>query len=76
MLEAISMCEGISGQKMNWEYVSTNRVGDHIWWISDISRFQSHYPGYELKFNTHAILREIHDRNRERWKEVSRVVHA
>jgi CDP-paratose 2-epimerase len=76
MLEAISMCQEISGREMEWEYVPENRVGDHIWWISDISRFQSHYPGYRLKFDTRAILREIHDRNRERWRQVSRVVHA
>ena len=40
--------------------------GDHIWWISDIRKFQSHYPGYELQFDSMAILREIHDRNHER----------
>lgn len=76
MLEAIAMCEEISGQKMEWEYVPENRVGDHIWWISDISKFQSHYPGYKLKYDVRAILREIHDKNRDRWREPSRVVHA
>ncbi|MGC2697268.1 MAG: NAD-dependent epimerase/dehydratase family protein [Candidatus Angelobacter sp.] len=76
MLEAIAMCEEISGQALAWEYVPTNRVGDHIWWISDISKFQSHYPGYELKFDTRAILREIHDKNYERWRGLSRVAHA
>lgn len=76
LLEAISMCEEISGCAMEWEYVSENRMGDHIWWISDIGKFQSHYPGYEIQFDTRAILREIHDRNRERWREASRAVHA
>ena len=33
---------------MEWEYVPAKPQGDHIWWISDIGRFQSHYPGYEL----------------------------
>jgi CDP-paratose 2-epimerase len=76
MLEAIAMCEEISGQKMKWQYVPENRVGDHIWWISDIGKFQAHYPGYKLKYDVRAILREIHDRNRDRWREPSRVVHA
>jgi CDP-paratose 2-epimerase len=76
MLEAISMCQEISGRQMEWEYVPANRVGDHIWWISDISKFQSHYPGYKLKSDTRAILREIHDRNHERWRNASRVAHA
>jgi len=76
MLEAIAMCEEISGSRMDWEYVPENRMGDHMWWISDISKFQAHYPGYEVKFDTAAILREIHDRNRERWRGLSRAVHA
>jgi CDP-paratose 2-epimerase len=76
MLEAISMCQQISGREMNWQYGGENRKGDHIWWISDIRKFQSHYPGYVLQFDSLAILREIHDRNHERWKDSSRVVHA
>jgi CDP-paratose 2-epimerase len=76
VLEAISMCEEISGRKMNWEPGQENRIGDHIWWISDIRKFQSHYPGYELRFDCRAILREIHDRNQERWKDFSRVARA
>jgi CDP-paratose 2-epimerase len=76
VIEAISMCEEISGTELNWKYGVEHRTGDHIWWISDISKFQSHYPGYELQFDCRAILREIHDRNQERWKGSSRVVHA
>ncbi len=76
MLEAIAMCEEVSGRKMNWKYVPENRTGDHIWWISDIRKFQSDYPGFELKFDCRAILSEIHDCNHERWKDASRVVHA
>jgi CDP-paratose 2-epimerase len=67
MLEAIQICEELSGRKMEWEYVDSNRIGDHIWWISDISRFQSHYPGYRLQYDVNAILREIHDGAQERW---------
>jgi CDP-paratose 2-epimerase len=76
MLEAISMAQQISGREMNSEYGAENRKGDHVWWVSDIRKFQSHYPGYELQFDSVAILREIHDRNLERWKDLSRVVHA
>jgi CDP-paratose 2-epimerase len=69
MLEAISICQTISGRKLNWEYVEENRAGDHIWWISDIRRFQSHYPDYRLEYDVPAILREIHDQNAERWQD-------
>ena len=76
MLEAISICEEISGRKLEWEYVATNRIGDHIWWISDISKFQAHYPGFKLEYNAKAILQEIFDQNHERWGAVTRAVHA
>jgi CDP-paratose 2-epimerase len=45
MLEAIALCEELTGQSLNWSYTDHSRVGDHIWWISDIRRFQSQYPG-------------------------------
>jgi len=76
MLEAIAMCEEITGRKMSWTYSEENRTGDHIWWISDIRKFRSHYPGYELQFDCRTILRDIHDRNRERWMESSQVAKA
>lgn len=69
MLEAITLCEEITGNKLNWSYSDQNRTGDHIWWISDISKFQSHYPNYQLHYNVPAILREIHEANVERWGE-------
>ncbi len=59
MLEAIVMCEEITGKKMDYSYTETNRIGDHIWWISDVSRFKSHYPGWSYKYNLKDILVEI-----------------
>lgn len=59
MLEAITICERLTGRKMNWTYSDTNRTGDHIWWISDIRSFESHYPDWKLTYNVEAILREI-----------------
>src|SRR5437773_8918385 len=38
MLEAIDLCEEISGRKLTWSYEETNRAGDHIWWISDVRK--------------------------------------
>lgn len=60
MLEAISLCEEISGRKLAWQYVEDNRIGDHIWWISDVRKFQSHYPGWSYRYDLRAILEEIH----------------
>lgn len=60
MLEAIALCEKISGNKMAYHYSEDNRIGDHIWWISDTSRFRSHYPGWEYHYGLTDILTGIH----------------
>jgi CDP-paratose 2-epimerase len=60
MQEAIAMCEEIVGKKMNVAYVETNRIGDHIWWISDVRKFQAHYPEWRYEYDVRAILEEIY----------------
>ena len=67
MLEAIEMCEVITGQRLKTHYVEAHRMGDHIWWISDVSKFKSHYPAWELTKNISAILGEIYTFNLQRW---------
>lgn len=59
MLEAITLSEQISGNKFLWSYEETNRIGDHIWWISDVRKFQSHFPAWSYKYDLKAILLEI-----------------
>ena len=60
MLEAINMCEEITGKKMNYTYSEGNRIGDHIWWISDVSKFKDHYPMWNYKYDIKDILIEIY----------------
>src|SRR3954453_15795358 len=60
MLEAIAQCEEISGRKLTWSYEENNRIGDHIWWISDVRKFQSHYPKWKFRYDLRAILEEIY----------------
>jgi len=67
VLEAIEACERISGNRLDWSYSETARTGDHIWWISDISRFQRDYPGFRLTMDIDATLQEIHGTGRKRW---------
>ena len=69
MLEAIELCEGITGKPFHTKYVDENRRGDHIWWISDLSRFQSHYPEWKPEYDVPGILREIYEFNLERWTQ-------
>lgn len=59
MAEAVAMCEKITGKKMNIEYSTENRIGDHIWWISDVSKFKNHYPDWHWKYDINDILTQI-----------------
>jgi CDP-paratose 2-epimerase len=60
MLEAISKCEQLTNRKMNYSYSDKGRAGDHIWWISDVRKFQSHYPDWKYRYGIEEILEEIH----------------
>jgi len=59
MKEAIKISEEITGKRLDITYNNTNRIGDHIWWISDTSRFKSDYPEWTWKYNIHDILGQI-----------------
>ncbi|MGI8820209.1 MAG: NAD-dependent epimerase/dehydratase family protein [Chthoniobacterales bacterium] len=60
MLEAIALCEEISGRELSWSYEENNRIGDHIWWISDVRKFQQHYPAWRFRYGLREVLEEIH----------------
>jgi CDP-paratose 2-epimerase len=68
MMEAISLCEQITGKPFHSRYVAENRRGDHIWWISDLSRFQQHYSAWKQLYNVPQILQQIFESNIERWE--------
>ncbi len=67
MLEAIKLCEEISGNKMDVVYKESNRIGDHIWYISDISKFKEHYPEWNYKFDLKSTLVEMCENMRVRY---------
>lgn len=67
MLEAIDLCEGITGKPFHARYVDQDRRGDHIWWISDLSHFQELYPAWKPEYDVPQILQEIYECNAERW---------
>ena len=69
MLEAIDICQEVSGRELSYAYDETNRIGDHIWWVSDVSKFQAHYPEWNLEYNVAQIIGEIYQANIERWTE-------
>jgi CDP-paratose 2-epimerase len=67
MLEAIECCQEIAGRELQWNLGEDNRIGDHRWWISDLEPFKRDYPNWDITHDVRDILRQIHDRNVERW---------
>lgn len=66
MQEAIAICEELTKQPMNITYAEENRIGDHIWWISDVRKFKSHYPNWSYRYGIREILGEIVTAQKER----------
>jgi CDP-paratose 2-epimerase len=60
MLEAIALCEAISGKKLVHEYLPAPRHGDHRWYISNVGRFQADYPQWRYRYSLNQTLEEIH----------------
>lgn len=67
MLEAIDMCERIAGNRLEYSISEDARIGDHQWYISDLSEFERDYPGWQVTFGVEDVLREIFEFNAARW---------
>jgi CDP-paratose 2-epimerase len=67
VLEAIELCQEIADRELDWKLSEANRVGDHRWWISDLGPFQRDYPCWKIRYDVETVLREIYERNAERW---------
>ena len=59
MLEAINKISNILGKSLNYTISDDNRIGDHIWYISDVSKFKSHYPDWNYKYDIDMIINEM-----------------
>lgn len=60
ILEAFDLIKDISGKSMQYDYVEKNREGDHICYISDLSKIQSHYPGWGITKDLRTVFEEIY----------------
>ena len=72
MREGIDLCQKITGKELDHTYAEDNRTGDHIWYVSDVSKFESHYPDWSLTKNVEDILTEIYEANEDRWAAETR----
>ncbi|MHB8876811.1 MAG: NAD-dependent epimerase/dehydratase family protein [Myxococcaceae bacterium] len=68
MLEAIALAEQMSGKKLNYTLSNEARQGDHIWYVSDVRRFQRDYPAWKYKYDLPTLLKEIVEATAERVK--------
>jgi len=63
IIEAFKLIEGISGKRMHYKYVDENRRGDHVCYISDLSKMREHYPEWDITKGLLTTFEEI----RESW---------
>ncbi len=61
ILEAFDRIAAVSGKPMRYEYVDKNREGDHMCYISDLSKIKDHYPQWDITKSLDDIFTEIHD---------------
>jgi CDP-paratose 2-epimerase len=61
ILEAFDHITALTGKKMQYEYIDQNREGDHICYISDLSKMQLHYPTWNITKSLNNIFAEIFD---------------
>jgi len=59
MTEAFAKTEKILKKKAKVTYSRTNRVGDHIWYISDVTKFKTDYPDWEYEYSIDQIIEEL-----------------
>jgi CDP-paratose 2-epimerase len=66
VLEAIRCAEELCGRPVDYSFSEEARAGDHMWWISDVRRFQNDYPNWSYRYEQTTIIREIVEATQER----------
>jgi len=61
ILEAFELIASISGKPMCYQYSDQNRSGDHMCYISDLSKMRAHYPNWDITKDLKTTFIEIHD---------------
>lgn len=62
VLEALAVCERVTGRAIVRSYEERPRVGDHMWWISDTRKFRADYPSWRPRYDVAEVVAEIADR--------------
>ena len=59
ILEAIKEIEELTNIKIKKKIIKQNRVGDHVWYITNNKKFKKDYPGWKQKYTTKKIIKEL-----------------
>ena len=59
VIEALNLVEEMTNISIKRDYIKKPRIGDHIWYISNLRKFKKDYPNWKQKYNTKKILEEI-----------------
>jgi CDP-paratose 2-epimerase len=59
IIECIEKINALIGRKLSWKYLDQPRVGDHICYISDLTKFTSHYPDWRLTLTLDQIIGKL-----------------
>jgi len=65
VLEAIEKIQKLTHRSFKYQLLDQNRSGDHIWWISDVRKFQKDYPSWSYRYDIDTILQEMVNSNVE-----------
>ena len=61
--EAINVVENETNKKINKQFLKEGRVGDHMWYVTDNSKFIKKYPKWKQKYNIKKIICELINSN-------------
>lgn len=59
LLEAVALVESLLGRRMKTRYVDAPRVGDHMWYVSDLGKFCRDYPDWRHRYDLESILKDV-----------------
>lgn len=57
--EAFDITSNFTGKKQIYSYLAENRIGDHICYISDLSKMRAHYPAWDITVSLEETIRQI-----------------
>lgn len=66
VLEAMSICETLTGNRMEVSF-HPERTGDHRWWITSNAALEAAYPKWKVSLPLFRIAEDILEKGRQRW---------